>query len=1124
MMKKKKTESSDKKKSVAEEKPAEKKKAVSEPKPVVKEMPEKPEKEEKTANAEPKESVGFPIVGMGASAGGLDSFEKFFTHIPPDSGMAFVLVQHLAPDHKSFLPEILKNFTGMETDQAKDGTKVRPNCIYVIQPGKNMGILNGVLYLIEQTGAGPEFPIDHFFESLALDQKEKGICIVFSGTGSDGTLGLKAIRKEGGLVMVQDPESAQYDGMPKSAVATGLADHILSPDKMPAQLTAFIHHADKKETGKFSSEDDLNHLNKIFMLVRHQTTHDFSFYKKASVSRRIERRMGINRIDNLADYVFCLQQNPKETEALFKDLLIGVSSFFRDMESFEILKENIIPPLFENRPLDQAVRIWVPGCSTGEEAYSIGMLIREHLEFLKKKYRVQIFATDINDEAIDIARTGIYPSNIISKVPEEYLQRFFTQAEDGKTYQIDNNIREMMIFAEQNITEDTPFSNIDLISCRNLLIYMEPELQKKTFSLILYSLNKGGYLLLGTSEYLSNFAEELFVPVKPRHKLYRYKGDEKINLQMRILETRQMRYENMSEKKSGKQGVTDQSSCLDKMAEKALLKNYKASCVIVNEQYEILHTYGRTGKYLEPAIGPADWTILKMARKGLGRELTIAIGTAITQKKEIRCENIQVDTNGDIQPVNLTIKPAINPSSLQPVIIVIFEDIDPVKTSETAGPSEPSDNETILSLQQELRNTRERLQSTTEELETANEELQSTNEELQASNEELRSSNEELRTSQEELQSLNEELLTTNSQLNRKIEDMIKINNDIKNLMDSIDMGIIFVDLKMRVQRFTPPATKIMSLLETDFDRPLTHVVSNLDYDIVPDIKSVLNTLVPITKEVATKDKHSYMLRFSPYRTVENTINGVVITSSDFTNQRLATVVMDSNDAISVQDTGGNITAWNRGAEKMYGYSEAEALEMNVRDIVPDGRKKEALAFIQKLQEEELESFETQRLTKDGRILDVWLTVTKLVDDQGKTVSIATTERDVTEQRKIEANLRRLAAVVTDSNDAITVQDTGGNITAWNRGAEKMYGYSEAEALEMNVRDIVPDDRKKETLTFVQKLQEGEEAESFKTRRLTKDGRVLDVWLTVTKLVDDQGKMVSIATTEHDITKIKEKL
>ncbi len=948
-----------------------------------------------------KADTSFPIIGIGASAGGLDSFEKFFTHMSSDSGMAFVLVQHLDPTQKSILAELLNKFTSMEIHEVKDGIKIQSNGLYIIKPGKDMGILNGKLHLIEQTGPrGTSTPIDFFFRSLAQDQQENGICIIFSGTGSDGTQGLKAIKNAGGVVLVQDLGSAQYDGMPRNAIATGMADYITSPDKMPEQLSAFIHHVEKqkpKKTRELLKEDE-NNLEKICLLIRSQTGHDFSFYKKATIIRRIERRMGINLIDQMSGYIRYLQNNPVELQALLDDFLIGVSNFFRDPEAFEALKENVIPLLFENRPQEQPVRLWVPGCSTGEEAYSIAILIQEHLELLKKKYQVQIFATDINKEALDVARAGIYIGGIHSDVPQKYLQRFFTKKEN--TYQIDKNIREMMIFAEQSIIKDPPFSNIDLISCRNLLIYMEPELQKRVFSFILYSLNKNGCLFLGSSEYLNESAE-LFMPIDKKNRLFRYKGDEKMRLQMRILETQHLRSRNIMHKEESKSGGTDRSILLGKMAEDALLANYNASCAIINEQYEILYTYGRTGKYLEPTIGEANLAILKMARKGLGRELSSAINAVITQKKEIRYENVQVKTNGDTQSVNLTLKPALDPSSLQSVILVIFEDINPVETDKAAGASESPENKIVLKLKNELRDTKERLQSANEELETTNEELQSTNEELQSSNEEMHSSNEELRTSQEEMQSVNEELLTTNTELNMKIDELTKVNDDTKNLIDNVSVGVIFVDLEMCVQFFTPPATQIMNLLETDFGRPLTHIVSNLDYDLVPDIKKVLKNLIPITKEVAAKNRRSYMLNFNPYRTSYNEIKGVVITASDITLERLAAVLNDSNDAITIQDFEGNISAWNKGAEKMYGYSEAEALAMNIRDIVPDDKKSEALDYIRKMQEEEeeVESFETQRETKDGKILDVWLTVTKMVDEEGNSVAVATTERNVTDRK-----------------------------------------------------------------------------------------------------------------------------
>ncbi|MFH1112813.1 MAG: chemotaxis protein CheB [Pseudomonadota bacterium] len=829
----------------------------------------------------------FPIVGIGASAGGLDAFEKFFTNMPPDTGMAFVLVQHLDPTHKSILTELIKRFTSMKVLEVENGMQVQPNSVYVIPPNRYMGILHGKLHLLEPTALpGHRTPIDYFFRTLAQDQKENAICVVLSGTGTEGTLGLRTVKGEGGMGMVQDPESAKYDGMPRNAVSTGLADYILPVEEMPKQLMTYVRHAVIKAPGEPAelTLKDADHLEKIFIIVRSQTGHDFSHYKQNTVLRRIERRMAVNRITQLSRYVRYVQEQPGEAGNLFKDLLIGVTNFFRDREAFAVLREKVIPKLFENRSADRPIRIWVPGCATGEEAYTIAILCRDFMDSLNKRISVQVFATDLNNEAIETARLGDYPESISTDVPAEFLDRYF--AKEGDLYHIKKDIRDMVVFALQNVFADPPFSRIDLVSCRNLLIYLGAELQKKVLPLFHYALNRHGFLFLGSSENIGEF-NDLFTVFNRTWKLYTRSEGEFGRKAVLHLQRPTVTDRRIPAPATGYPTAFERPGHRE-IVEKLITDSYGPAGVLVNEKGEILYIHGRTGKYLEPASGEvtANNNILDMARQGLKIELAQSIRKAGKGKMEIRSDRLRVKSNGGELLINLVVRPISEPTFMKGQLLVIFEDVPSEQANGTqADPmdaAEAGEHPRVRQLEHELLSTREYLQSAVEELETSNEELQSTNEELQSSNEELQSTNEELETSKEELQSVNEELNTVNAELQRKIEELTRTTNDLNNLLASTDIGTIFLDTHLNVQRFTPTMTDFVNLIHSDVGRPLAHIVTNLKYGkLVEDAKEVLRTLVPKDQEIQTNDDRWYSMRILPYRTIENVIDGVVVTFVD---------------------------------------------------------------------------------------------------------------------------------------------------------------------------------------------------------------------------------------------------
>ncbi|MFH0823569.1 MAG: CheR family methyltransferase, partial [Pseudomonadota bacterium] len=712
----------------------------------------KPKKSDKLTGREgdpsvPDTKASFPIIGIGASAGGLEAFEQFFTNIPLDTGMAFVLIQHLDPTHKSILTELVQRYTRMKVQEVVDGVAVEPNTVYIIPPNRYLAILHGKLHLMEPTAPpGQRTPIDFFFRSLAEDQKDKSICIVLSGTGTEGALGLRAIKGEGGMGMVQEPGSAKYDGMPRSAVATGLADYVTPVERMPGLLIEYVRRAFGRGelilARPLPKEASL--LEKVFIVLRSHTGHDFSHYKPSTILRRIERRMAVNRIGEMSLYLRHLQDYPPEAQTLFKELLIGVTNFFRDPDAFEILRDKVIREILENRKPANPVRIWVAGCSTGEEAYSIAILLRECMDGLKREFSVQLFATDIDTGAIETARSGLYPKSIAADVPAEILTRHFQKEESS--FRVRKNIRDMVVFAQQNVIADPPFSKTDLISCRNLLIYLGPEVQKKVLSLFHYSLKVGGTLFLGSSETIGDHAY-LFATLDRKWKIYRRKDSGRTHGVMSKTDTTGIHPHIITAQDLGYPNNPKRGGYRD-VVEKILLERYGQAGVLIDEKGEILYVHRRTGKYLEIRSGEFTGSIVGMARQGLKLELAAAIRDAVAKQEEVRHEKLRVKTNGEDQLINLIVSPVTETASLKGLFMVIFENVAEERKQGAKRKKslviQEEEHPRIRELEHELRSNKEYLQTTVEELETANEELKSTNEELQSSNEELQSTNEEL--------------------------------------------------------------------------------------------------------------------------------------------------------------------------------------------------------------------------------------------------------------------------------------------------------------------------------------------------------------------------------------------
>ncbi len=852
-----------------------------------------------------------PIVGIGASAGGLAAFEAFFSGMPADAdpGMAFVLVQHLAPDHESILADLIRRYTRMQVFEVEDGMAVQPNCAYIIPPNHDMAFLGGRLQLSEPgMPHGQRLPIDFFFRSLAQDRREQAICIVLSGTGSDGTQGVRAVKGEGGMAMAQTPESTEYKGMPQSAIATGLVDYELPPAEMPAQLIAYAARAfaDPSHPASLPAPRSESALRKILVLLRTHTGHDFSQYKPNTVERRIARRMAVQQIENIDGYAKYVQQTPSELDALFRDLLIGVTHFFRDPQAFKALEEQIIPQILTGKPAGATIRVWVPGCSTGEEAYSIAILLQERLDMVKQNHKVSVFASDIDGRAIAAARAGLYPANIASDVLPERLARFFAAEPDGterlpSVYRVRKSIRDMLVFSEQDLVKDPPFSKLDLISCRNLLIYIDGDLQKKLVHLFHYALNPEGFLFLGTSENVGELAH-LFTVVDRKSRLFQRKGSS-LGAQrpaMAGLRTRGILAHESVQTPGEKKLVAGTLSLRD-LTERTLLQQVAPAGALVNGHGDILYLHGRTGMYLEPAPGEAALNIVKMAREGLRPALAAALHQAAAADRTVRHAGLRVKTNGDSTTVHLTVRP-VAPDMIptpEALFLVLLEEAPPADAKHTddsaaldAGTKKGSPGATeearIAALKQELQSREEYLQTAIEELETANEELRSSNEEMLSVNEELQSTNEELETSKEELQSVNEELATVNAELQNRMADLARANNDMNNLLAGTGIATVFVDLQLRILRFTPTATEIINLILADIGRPVGHIVSNLlEYDrLLEDVQTVLDTLIPKDIEVRTKAGAWYQMHIQPYRTLDNVIEGAVLSFVNVTETK----------------------------------------------------------------------------------------------------------------------------------------------------------------------------------------------------------------------------------------------
>jgi len=952
------------------------------------------------------ELIDFPIVGVGASAGGLKAFESFLLSFPTNMQVqiSFVIIQHLAPEYKSILSEIISQYTTLKVLEVQNNMEVLPNYVYVIPPNYEMGLHNKRFTLTQPLQQHRyRLPIDFFFHSLADEIQNMAIAVVLSGSGRDGSQGIKYIKEKDGLVIAQKVQSAEFDSMPKNAILTGMVDYELTTQEMGKYIIEYIKNSIINK--KFPNNKEEILLNQIFSHILKELGHDFSMYKRSTINRRVQNRMDTLKIITLKTYTEFLSKNPDEVIALFNELLIGVTSFFRDFESFNALEHKAIPKIFANSEGNLAIRVWVTACSTGEEVYSIAILFKEYMAKHNITKNIQIFASDIDAGAIANARLGIYDESTIQHISPQRLKNFFSKTANG-SYKISKKIRDMIIFSEHNLIKDPPFSKLDLVCCRNLMIYMSGQLQKKLLKLFHYSLNHKGVLFLGNSESIGDL-EELFTPLDKKYKIFQANINIKIAHRSIMMPEQKHLITNKEETSFSKK----QELPLKELVEQAILQKISLVAILIEKNGDIVYLHGSTRKYLEIPQGKIGVNnIFSMLDESIKTEVLKGLEKVKKDKFAVNCNNLNVKIDGHYENINITIS-----LILTKYYLIVFEQINSSNSYLNTAPKTvrlSHEEQSVDALKQELEIQERFLEDAKQRQEISNLELKSFNEEMQSLNEELQSTNEELETSREELQSVNEELLILNAELQKKINDLTRVNNDMNNLISGTTIGTIFVNHDINILRFTPEVKKIINLIEGDIGRPLRDIVTNfIDYaNLIEDVQSVLDTLIPIECEVQIKNHLWFMLRIQPYRTVDNIIEGVVISFTNITDivqireklkesqskTYLAKIVYDSKDAIIMHDLDGKIIAWNPSAQKLYGWSEHEALSMNINSIIPaellEDDLKKRLVLADSIT---IEPYQSKRITKDGTVVDVSITSMPIINKDSQTYAISTTERFV---------------------------------------------------------------------------------------------------------------------------------
>ncbi|WP_263572365.1 CheR family methyltransferase [Roseateles oligotrophus] len=1099
------------------------------------------------------------VVGLGASAGGLAAFQAFFSAMPAEAKgadqIAFVLVQHLATEHKSLLPELIGRCTRMPVFEAADGMAVSGGCVYTCPPGHAIALLNGQLHLSEVgLPHGQSMPIDLFFRSLAQDQGERAIAVVLSGNGCDGSQGLHAVKACGGLVLAQTAASCEFDGMPSSAMATGLVDLATPPADMPAHLLDYVARLPSLEPtqvelgAQAGSAHSPALMTSLFVLLRARSGYDFSQYKPNTVLRRIERRMAVLQIDTLEQYLKHLQPNPTELDALFRDLLIGVTQFFRDEQAFRVLEQQVIPQLFEGRQAGDVIRVWSAACSTGEEAYSLAILLVEHMQTLAQDYTLQLFATDADSRAIATARAGIYPASIAADLSPERLKRFFTPEPDGNSYRVNKELRELLVFSEHDVTQDPPFSRLDLLSCRNLLIYLGADLQKKLIPLFHYALKPGGWLLLGSSEGVGEF-DALFAAFDTKEKVYRAKEDLHglqrrslsrflaplsplpIPLPSRALPSRPALQEFRARPRHPLRELTEQT----------LLRQVVPASILVNARGDMLYLHGRCGDFLEPSPGEVGvQNVFKMAREGLSAGLRLALHEAVATQKPVHAAKLSVSHKGKQSPVKLSIHPvagAPNQALDTPLFLILLED-GPVETMAAGDPNlQPGEAAGHTFSGAALA----RINALTQELEAKEEYLQSTHDMLSNYAEDLQSTTEEMQSSNEELQSVNEELTTVNTELQSKVAGLSRANNDMNNLLGGSGIGTLFVDRQLRILRFTPAMRDIINLRDADLGRPITNLSTNLvGYNkLEADLQAVLKTLLPKLLLVQTEQGQWFTLRILPYRTVEEEVEGAVISLVNCTEMVEAQNALSrSSDMLERTGTMAKVGGWELDLTTTritYSKETAKIHEVNLPyepllsqapEYYPPEAWPRVLAAVSAAIEHGTDyDLESPFITAKGR--HIWVRVQgSAVIENGKTVKLHGTIQDITARKQIES-ARQLADAQLEqafgaSPIGMALVALSGEFLRVNPAFCNMLGWSEPELLVTGFQSITHADDLAEDLRQVDDLIAGRSnAFQMEKRYVHKDGRLVWTQLNVSVVRDARGAPLHLVSQIQDISQRK---
>lgn len=1081
------------------------------------------------------------IVGIGASAGGLEAYKAFFENLDSADGMAFVLVSHLSPDHASMLPELVARYTSLVVMEAADGMDVEAGHVYIIPPDATLTISGGVLQLSKP--APPRqyrFPIDTFFASLAEDQGDNAVCIILSGAGSDGARGLGAIKERGGLTLAQAAiDHIAIAGMPASAAATGLVDNIVPVEQMPARLKAYCAHLSTARTqkGPDGTRQDLSHhLQAICTLLRAEVGHDFSQYKEKTLVRRIQRRMQVVQIDGVAGYIDYLKQTPRELDNLFRELLIGVTEFFRDPEAFEALQTLAIPSLLEGRSAADTLRVWTPACATGEEAYSIAISLAEAIAARRGGPKVQIFATDIDDRAINAARAGRFRAPLPG-VSAERLERWFIQ--DGEHYVVVKPIREMVVFSPHSAIKDPPFSRLDLVSCRNLLIYMNSELQEHLIRTFHYALRPGGVLMLGPSESLGRNTA-LFSVLDKKHRLYSRRADGRASLPM-TTPKRLAGMEAVARVPTVRGGGIEDA--IDRNARRVLDKHSPAY-VVIDANHDVLRFSGDTGRYLGPSSGAASLNLFALLNKGLRGPARTAVQQALIRHNTVVQEGQLTGPHGERVPVRLIAEPIHEqddgnaerraPSSL---CILVFKELTPVaavaESTTPNGRRGRGESARIRELDLELATTREQLHTAIDELETANEEMKSANEEYQSVNEELQSSNEELETSKEEMQSINEELQTVNVELNSKNEALARLNSDLQNLLESTQIATLFLDSALHVSGFTPAISDLFHLREGDHGRPITEITARIPYpQLKQDVKQVLRTLAMVERVLhGDVDDAVYLLRMRPYRTTDNVIDGVVLTFIDITERqqheyeraRLAAIVESSQDAIIGHSLEGIITSWNAGAESMFGYPPARAIGKPLSVLLPPDSKKDLDTLLEASSRQiKAEELLMTWIREDGTPVPLSLRCSPVLDPAGAVVGGSTIARDITDRKRaawmLDETERRLAAIIEQTTVGVAQTDLDGKLEMVNPRYGEILGRSADELIGHRLHEYIhPADAAEFEAQFHDLVAEGKPFQT-EQRYVRPDAKLAWINHHVTLIHDEGGQPSHAVAFALDVT------